>query len=423
MLFKLILTNWRNKPARPLLTIITFTIGLTILAVFLGLISGLENYFRHNILSSNNLNQIEVQAKGRKLSLNPTNFLNATEITPEQFEKIRNLPNVESVLPQNTIKGISSLQVGIFGKWLQTDTLIFGASYAEIKDSGVAPEKWTDTNNQTIPVIISTKILDLYNLSFAKTNNLPEITPQNILGTDIIILLNQSTFYPDSNQTPISLQAKVVGFSTNAKLIGVTLPLEIVEKLNRQYLDQNQTNYLDLTVNVKRLDQLNQTRQEIEAMGLETNTTANEIEKLNSYFLTVNLVLSALFGLILLMAGLMLASTLIAKIAEKQKEIAILKALGFTQNRIGRLFLIEALMLSAIAATISTIIGFILSRIGNFWFSTNFQNIINKPEQLILFSPTNILITILTALLTSLVFSYLPAQKAAKLDPLPLLSK
>lgn len=422
MLTKLIFTNWKNKPSRPLLTVVTFTIGLSLLIIFLGLITGLENYFRGSVTASGNLNQINVQTKGRKLSLSPTNLFNQSAISTDQLDKIRALPTVQSVYAQNTIKGISSLQVGLFGRWLQTDTLLFGAEYDEIKESGVKPEVWAN-RAEPFPVIISSKILDIYNLSFAKVNNLPELTPEILLGTDIDILLNQSTFYPDSKLTPKVFHAKIVGFSPKAKLIGITLPAATITEINQKFLDQQEVDYLDLTVLVKNFKDLDRTRQEIEKMGLETSTVTESLDRLNSYFLTVNLVMSILFFLILLMAGLMLASTLIAKIAEKQKEIAILKALGLTSKRIAKLFLIEGALLAAASAILASLIVIPLSLLANFCFAQYFNTIINKPNPLISLSLFNFFITFSVALFTALLFSYLPAQKAAKLDPLPLLSK
>lgn len=425
MYLKLITNNWKSQPSKFLLMFSALSLGLILMTLLSGLNAGLKSFFLNKGQQEKILRELRVQPAGNKLELNLANLLPKPKLTPETVQQIRQIPEVEEVLPTNTISGISSVQIGLLGQWFQTDALLYGAPFELLDlpaDNRYGRDEWENTE-EPYPAVVSSKLIDLYNFSFANANNLPQITEENFLGTEVVILLNQSTFFATQSGEVIKLRAKIIGFSPNTKLIGLTLPEKVINQLNQKYLQQNNRYYLDATVHVRSPEQLSIVQGKLQQMGLQVSTAEQSLKTLESIFQVTDLSLNFFFLIMMIMAGLLISSTFLAKIAERSKDIAILKTLGFTGNRVGMLYLTEAALIGFFSSTFGIGIGLILAIPINNLLSNSIKILINKPESFFVFSPSLIFSLIGFAILIACLFAYLPAKKASKLDPVKLLTK
>ena len=429
MYLKLSLINLRAKPLRTILTASAVIISITFLSFFQSFESGLQQFLFQNTLNQNPLTQLNVKPQGQGvIGLNPVNLLAPQRITPETIEQIRKIPHITSIEAQTTIKGISSLQVNLFNQWFQTDALIFGSPYETIQAPHLTSEQWQTPesfdNNHPIPALISTKLLDLYNYSFAAANGLPQINPQTFVGTEIDILLNKSTFF-NSNNTSDSprLRAKIIGFSPKVKLIGLTIPQSTIERINQQYLNTSEKNISDLIVKIDSTNHLEQVKKNLKELNLETTSSADELKNLDSFFIIVNLAFEVISLIILTICGLMIANTFLTKVAERTKDIGIMKSLGATPKQITLLFLTEAGLLGTIGGLIGYTTALVLAFISNQILQNLLQNLQNKPENFFHFSSIQFFLIQLFSILFCMIFAFLPARQAAKLHPLTALNK
>ena len=109
----------------------------------------------------------------------------------------------------------------------------------------------------------------------------------------------------------------------------------------------------------------------------------------------------------LAVAGILIMNVMLVAVTQRTAEIGLLKALGATPRQILTLILAEALMLSAIGASA----GMALGQLGSYLIRVAFPQL---PAQ----APGWALLTALAvAMLTGLLFSLLPARRAARLDP------
>jgi putative ABC transport system permease protein len=114
----------------------------------------------------------------------------------------------------------------------------------------------------------------------------------------------------------------------------------------------------------------------------------------------------------LLVAGVLIMNVMIVAVAQRREEIGLLQALGAPPRRIGRLFLVEACMLSLVGAGAGVVLGEVASRIGHAfvpdlapgapWWSVVAAGAI--------------------ALGCGVVFGVAPARRAASLHPVEALS-
>ncbi|MEC4749254.1 ABC transporter permease [Methylomicrobium sp. Wu6] len=127
----------------------------------------------------------------------------------------------------------------------------------------------------------------------------------------------------------------------------------------------------------------------------------------------LTLTVASIAAISLAVAGVLVMNVMLVSVTQRTAEIGLLKALGATRGQLHALFLTEAAMLSLAGATVGALVGQ-LALIG-------LQMIYPKfPFEL----PSWAFFAALgVALLNGLIFGFLPARKAAKLNPIAALAK
>lgn len=115
----------------------------------------------------------------------------------------------------------------------------------------------------------------------------------------------------------------------------------------------------------------------------------------------------------LAVAGILIMNVMLIAVSQRTKEVGLLKAIGASPWQIGRLFFIEAVTLSSIGA----LAGLALGQLGSLL-------IVRLYPALPAAAPAWAIIAAFgTALFTGVVFSLLPARRAARLDPVQALAR
>jgi lipoprotein-releasing system permease protein len=123
---------------------------------------------------------------------------------------------------------------------------------------------------------------------------------------------------------------------------------------------------------------------------------------------------------ILVVAGFGIYNILSMMINEKMNDIAILKALGLTGNDVRSIFLWEAIIIGFVGGLAGLLLGFVLSYIvGSIPFRIRlFPNMRHLPVDM---NPIYYLVGWLFGIITTTLAGYLPARKAAYVDPILIL--
>jgi len=125
---------------------------------------------------------------------------------------------------------------------------------------------------------------------------------------------------------------------------------------------------------------------------------------------TMTLLLASIAALSLLVGGIGVMNIMLVSVTERTREIGIRMATGARRRHILQQFLTEALVVSAMGGVIGVVFGVATAAIiGSF----------GTPIQ---FSLTPIVLAFGCAFLTGLIFGFLPARKAAHLDPVQALA-
>lgn len=407
-----------------MLTIFTIGIGIASLIFILSLSQGLKQIIFQEITGQSPLNQIIVQSAKNNFIKLPSQR-EKIRITPKTLAALKNIQHVVSAWPEINYANISSLQVNISGKSFETYTMIFGVPYEFLHqdfENIFDRTKWTITA-EPYPIVIPRRIIDLYNLTVAPANNLPALSENDLINKELILIPDNASFFSSSAINAKSYKIKIIGFSDKVNLTGVTLPLDIVKKMNLERDANYQENYLRVFVRVDNPTNVETVRANIEGMGLETFSTLKEAELIEENFKVVTMGLSLISLIILLISGLMIANVFSANISERKSEIGIFRALGATHLHILRIFLTEASLLGFFSGLIGIIAGIIGGVIFNQALLNALPDMTSKPETIFIIDPAMLFFTLLFTVILSIVFAFIPTIRAALLQPLEALNR
>lgn len=123
-----------------------------------------------------------------------------------------------------------------------------------------------------------------------------------------------------------------------------------------------------------------------------------------------NIVMGAIASISLLVGGIGIMNIMLASVLERTREIGVRRALGARQADIARQFLAEAVLLSVSGGFIGVIAGILLAK-----------GISLYADWGTAVSAWAILVAVGVSVSVGIIFGYLPARRAAKLDPIAAL--
>ena len=143
---------------------------------------------------------------------------------------------------------------------------------------------------------------------------------------------------------------------------------------------------------------------------MNTDTLKKTIESTTG---TMKILISSIAVISLVVGGIGVMNIMLVSVTERIKEIGIRMAIGAKEKNILEQFLLEAVLICFIGG----IVGIVLSLLIGWGF-----NSILKSFSMI-FSTFSIVMAVLFSTIVGVVFGYMPAKNAAKLDPIEALSR
>ena len=145
----------------------------------------------------------------------------------------------------------------------------------------------------------------------------------------------------------------------------------------------------------------------------EIRNSAEFQEKMKSTVQTFAILLASIASVSLLVGGIGIMNIMLVSVTERTKEIGIRMAVGARKSDILQQFLIEAILVCLFGG----ILGIILS----FGIGVVFSML--SASMRMIFSVVSIVLAVTCSTLIGVIFGYLPAKNAAKLDPIVALAR
>ena len=149
-------------------------------------------------------------------------------------------------------------------------------------------------------------------------------------------------------------------------------------------------------------------------------TSAEMMDSMNTMMNTMMIVLVAIAAISLVVGGIGIMNIMLVSVTERTREIGIRKSLGAKQKDIRGQFVIEAGTTSAVGGVLGIVFGILLARaatvvVGGIMGSMNGVTFSATP------SLSDVAISFGVSVGIGILFGYLPANKAAKLNPIDAL--
>ena len=174
----------------------------------------------------------------------------------------------------------------------------------------------------------------------------------------------------------------------------------------------------NVTVAVEDVARIDDTQAEVTSLLLarhgvedfQIRNMASVIDTVSETQNTLTILLGTVAAISLLVGGIGVMNIMLVSVTERTREIGIRMATGARMKNILQQFLIEALVVSAVGGLIGVAVG-----LGSAAIIARFGTAVQ-------YSLTPVVLAFSCAFLTGLIFGYLPARKAARLDPVVALA-
>lgn len=419
-LLQLAWNNLRRARLRLLMTTAGVVVGTTALILLVALTIGLQSIAESSLGSNAILTEITVFP-----SLQSSYEEDRPILNDEALENFQNLNDVKTVVPLLELGGRSEFQADGF------------INYAEVY--GIPPDKLSAMNLQ------------------AESGTLSLEDGQAIFGASVpLYFLNPSadTFEPEPiDMYQASIELKILRFDGEERLLPLTtaailipetsrfdnavfIPLSVlIEQLEwfNDEFDPTDFEYNQVLIRTKNREATNPLRDSIREMGYETDTVGDFLDDLNSFFITMRLVLGAAGGIALLVAAFVVANTMMMSILERTSEIGLMKAIGARDSDILMLFLLEAVLIGFLGGVVGVGCAFIMQ---NFINDAVLNSQLEGASQIgflpinaamieggeLIIIPTELaLLAIAIASIVGILSGVFPAWRAAKMSPVDAL--
>lgn len=409
---KIALTHLVAKKRQTIVAMLGVTFGIAIFIFQAGLMSGFQAYFiEETVNSTANIrifNEAEKNRKGIISKLNDDkNHWNVVQNQKPKDEqnKIKNGYQIISILERDPrVAGVSP--------FLGSQAIFkVGISQIAGRVSGV------DIIKENILFDVSK------NMKQGDITRLETIPNGIILGDGLADLLGAKMGDNITVTSPlgVNLDMKIVGIN-HSGLTEVDKSRAYINIRNAQKLLQVDGSYItDINIKLKDFALSEELAKYYHAkFGFRAIDWKEANASVFSVFKIQNLVTYLIIISILIVSGFGIFNILMMIIYEKMPDIAILKAIGYKDSDIKKIFLTESLIIGILGGLLGLVIGFIMQKIvGN--IRMDIKGFVSMEYLHFNSSPGFYVFAFVFGLIATSIAGYIPARKAGKVDAIDII--
>jgi len=382
-----LVTAWRSLRVnlfRTVLTLLGIIIGVAAVVAMLAVGEGSRQKVLDRISSfGTNLMLIRPGAAGIR------NTGDIATLVRDDADAIETLPNIEAALPERSSR--ATIRVGNID--YQTSVQGTGEDFPSARDWQVAEGQFfnADDLKHYAPVVVLGRTV-------AKT-----VFPDGSSPVGKYVLLKNVPFLVTGVMTE---KGASPNGSDQDDVIFVPISTGLVRLFGKNYLSS-------ITIKVKDAADIAATQEQVEALLRERHKTEDFSVRNMASFLqaametqdTFTLLLGTVAAISLLVGGIGVMNIMLVSVVERTREIGIRMATGARMRDILLQFNIEAAVVCAAGGVLGILVG------------VGAGLVLRYTGMSVIFSVTPAVLAFACASATGLIFGYLPARKAAQLDP------
>lgn len=283
-----------------------------------------------------------------------------------------------------------------------------------------------------VPALVSYVLLELYNGNVqsvlrgasGETRNLPRLSESALIGMEFDGtlgrgFLGESDAVASDGRLARDVRFRLVGFSTRAIPVGVTIPMPYIQRWNAEYSEEGVSERYNAIVVVVRdsqtLDRV--ARQITDELGFALDPRHEQSRQASMMITTITAVFALLSVLIVVLAALNVMHTLLMAVAERRREIGVMRAVGATRLDVQAMVVGEAALIGLVGALAASALAWSAARGVDALFARHVPDFPFKPETLFAW-PTWIWgVATSLAIVAAVLGAWMPAARAARMDP------
>jgi ABC-type lipoprotein release transport system permease subunit len=264
-------------------------------------------------------------------------------------------------------------------------------------------------------------LLSIYNGSIADAIGMPKLVKDIVVGVTFDLIIGRSYLLGTTGATKVETRrARLVGFSPYAMRMGLTVPLDVVDALEKEFRsEQSPPVYNSAIVRLASADDASALAGAIERFGLKISDsdrrTADAIR-------LATLALATIAGLVLLLAAFNIGHTFMAQYLERRAELALLRALGAGPRTLAGLSLLETSTIGLFGGLAGVGLGAVFAAFVDRLLQRWVSDIPLRPEHFFVFDWRFALLGVATALACAVLGAVWPTVKALRDSPARILS-
>ena len=387
--FSMAMKNIRSSKTRSILTMLGIIIGVAAVIVITGLGSGMEKYMREQF-ESMGTDTLSVYIMGR----------GSQKMTVDDMQKIvdENSEYFDKMTPSVSFQG--SKRVGT--ESMNSNVTGVSEDFADINKLDIAQGRtlqYLDIAQRTNVCVVGSFI----NLKYFGGQALGENIKLNGRDFTIVGVLEEKA---DSTEYSAD-DAIYVPYSTVSRMMNI----RDVDSFTITFKDEEMAAEAKTTLENALTEYFNGSSD-----AFYVQSMSEVLDMMNQSTNMLITILTLIAGISLVVGGIGIMNIMLVSVTERTKEIVIRKALGAKERYIMSQFVIEAAATSALGGIIGIVVGYILS------FVASKVIFITLGEPLTV-APTMfaILVSVGISAAIGIFFGYMPAKKAARLNPIDAL--
>lgn len=386
----------RGSPARTLLMMLAMAIGVAAVVILTALGEGARRYVVNQFASLGTNLVIVLPGRTETAGIGPGMMLG-------QVPREISLDDAEAILRSTAVKRIAPLTIGsatLSLDALNREVIVLGSSHSllEVRHMNLGMGQFLPTGDlhQSASVCVLGKKLK-----------------QELFGNESGV--GQWVRLGDRRFRVIGVmasQGESMGFNTDEIVI---VPVASAHQLF------NTSGLFRVLVEAKSRDYIEQAKHDAEEIMFQRHAGEKDVTVItqDAVIATFDRILTALTmavggiaAISLAVAGVLIMNVMLIAVAQRVKEIGLLKALGAPPKQIRFLFFAEAALLS----TMGSVAGLVLGYAGSILIGKIYPSLPVSPPWWAVLAACG------TALGTGILFSVWPARRAARLDPVAALA-
>lgn len=434
--------NLRQAKGRTILTSLAIAVGSFALTASLAAGEGARQY-ADKIIKSNVDPQSLYVTKDKLREGRPAALKEYTEnevaysgmtmkaLTKSDIDTLKSLDGVEKVMPTYLISAQHITFEGVDKKYMTDVTTYDPTVLADLAagdlpklgvqleaNEAVIPQEFTDTIGKKAADFVGKTVT----IRLVKTGAKPSDEDAKAAfmsgGAEAV----QALYKPETRDVALKIRAVSAKSSTS---FSATAALFISDKAAADmssYLTagtDQADKFISATVTAKESVEPEKVKEAIVAKGLHA-LTAQDLAGM--IFTMVNILQGIVtgFGILVLLASVFgIINTQYISVLERTSQIGLMKALGMPKRSIAKLFRYEAAWLGFIGGALGALIAFGIGTAINPWITTTLT--LGEDNYLLIFVWWQVALMILALVVIAIIAGWLPARKAARLDPIEAL--